>query len=154
MSTKFVGSPIHEMKFDCSGQNHCQHDGQCFQDTLACSRRTMCVCAQCFYGSQCQFSANGFGLSLDAILGYHISPYRNLSSQSSIIRTSLALTMIFLLVGFLDSIIAMITFQNKIVREVGCGLYLFGSAMTTLLTMTVFGTKFVFLLLAQLSIIT
>ncbi|CAF4427356.1 unnamed protein product, partial [Rotaria magnacalcarata] len=28
--------------------------------------------AQCFYGTQCQFSTQQFGLSLDAILGYQI----------------------------------------------------------------------------------
>jgi hypothetical protein len=141
------------MKFNCSGQNHCQNDAQCFQDTLACSRRTICVCAQCFYGSQCQFSTNGFGLSLDAILGYHISPHLNIFYQSSIIRTSLALTIIFILAGFIDGIISLITFHNKIICEVGCGLYLLSSSITTLLTMTIFGLKFGILILAQMSVI-
>ena len=36
----------------------------------------------------------------------------------------------------------MITFKNKSVHEVGCGLYLLSSSMTTLLTMTMFGLKF------------
>jgi hypothetical protein len=143
----------HNMKFNCSGQNHCQNDAQCFQDTLACSRRTICVCAQCFYGSQCQFSTNGFGLSLDAILGYHISPHLNIFYQSSIIRTSLALTIIFILAGFIDGIISLITFHNKIICEVGCGLYLLSSSITTLLTMTIFGLKFGILILAQMSVI-
>jgi hypothetical protein len=45
------------------------------------------------------------------------------------------------------------TFKNKPVREVGCGLYLLGSSITTLLTMMMFGLKFLFLLLAQMTII-
>jgi hypothetical protein len=47
----------------------------------------------------------------------------------------------------------MMTFKNKIVREVGCGLYLLGSSITILLTMIMFELKFLILLLAQMTII-
>jgi hypothetical protein len=56
--------------------------------------------------------------------------------------------------GLLDSILSMMTFKNKVVREVGCGLYLLGSSITTLLTIIMFGLKFLILLLAQMTIIT
>jgi hypothetical protein len=47
----------------------------------------------------------------------------------------------------------MITFKSKIVREVGCGLYLFGSSITALLTIIIFGLKFWILFLAQIEVI-
>ena len=38
----------------------------------------MCLCEPCFYGRKCQFSTSGFGLSLNAIIGYHIRENRAL----------------------------------------------------------------------------
>ncbi|CAF4760167.1 unnamed protein product [Rotaria magnacalcarata] len=38
--------------------------------------------AQCFYGTQCRFSTQQFGLSLDAILGYQIRSNLSISRQS------------------------------------------------------------------------
>jgi hypothetical protein len=67
---------------------------------------------------------------------------------------SLSLTIIFIIAGLLDGIISMMTFKNKVIRKVGCGLYLLGSSITTLFTMIMFGLKFFILLLAQMTIIT
>ncbi|CAF2569476.1 unnamed protein product [Rotaria sp. Silwood2] len=141
------------MKFDCLGESACENEGQCFQDSPDCPQRSMCICPSCFYGTRCQFSSNGFGLSLDAILGYHVQPHISLIHQPNIVKTSLALTIIFMVVGFINGILAVITFSNKTVCEVGCGLYLLGSSITTLLTTIIFGLKFWILLLAQMALI-
>ncbi|CAF2821896.1 unnamed protein product [Rotaria sp. Silwood2] len=137
----------HNMKFDCLGQSVCENEGQCFQDTPDCPQRSMCICPKCFYGTRCQFSSSGFGLSLDAILGYHIQPHISLIQQPNIVKTSLALTLIFMVVGFINGVLALITFNNKTICEVGCGLYLLGSSITTLLTTIIFGLKFWILIL-------
>jgi hypothetical protein len=113
----------------------------------------MCLCPPCFYGRRCHFSTSGFGLSLDAILGYHILPHRSLTQQAPIVQFSFALAIIFIMAGLINGILSLITFKNKIVREVGCGLYLLGSSITTLLTMIIFGLKFFILLLAQMTAI-
>ena len=102
---------------------------------------------------RCQFSTSGFGLSLDAILGYQILPHVSFNHQSFIIKISLALTIIFIITGFINGILSIITFKNKTVREVGCGLYLLGSSITTLFTTIMFGLKFLILLLSQMTII-
>ena len=47
----------------------------------------------------------------------------------------------------------MITFKNKKLQEVGCGLYLFGSSITTLLTMILFVLKFGILILEKMKLI-
>jgi hypothetical protein len=86
----------HNMSFDCLGQSECENNGQClqdrsvkseckrdtpcFEDRLECLTRPICMCKPCFYGTRCQFSTSGFGLSLDAILGYHILQDVNQSS--------------------------------------------------------------------------
>jgi len=141
------------MTFNCFGRSECENGAQCFQDKPDCPTRSMCICSDCFYGRRCQFSTSGFGLSIDAILGYHILPDITFSHQPFIIKMSLALTIIFIITGFLDGILSIITFKNKPVRKVGVGLYLLGSSITTLLTMTMFGLKFLILLLAQMTII-
>jgi hypothetical protein len=140
----------HNMTFDCLGQSECENGGQCFQDTPDCPQRSICLCPPCFYGRRCQFSTNGFGLSLDGILGYHILPHISITQQPSIVQFSLTLTIIFIVAGIINGILTMITFKSKIVREVGCGLYLFGSSITDLLTIIIFGLKFWILYLAQI----
>jgi hypothetical protein len=143
----------HNMTFDCYGQNECENNGQCFQDSPDCPQRSICMCQSCFYGRRCQFSTSGFGLSLDAIIGYHIQPNVSLTYQSAIVKFSFALTIIFIIAGLINGMLCLITFKNKSVREVGCGLYLFSSSIITLLIMVIFGLKFFILLLAQMSII-
>lgn len=129
----------HSMKFDCLGQSECKNEGECFQDAHDCLHRSMCRCRSCFYGRRCQFSTSGFGLPMDAILGYHIQQHVGINDQPTIVRISMALTIIFMMVGLMNGIVAMITFKNEKRREVGCGLYLFGSSITTILTMIMFG---------------
>ncbi|CAF1277256.1 unnamed protein product [Adineta steineri] len=58
-----------------------------------------------------------------------------------------------MIAGFLNGILAMITFKNKRVRDVGCSLYIIGSSMTTLFIMIMFGLKFWILILAQMAFI-
>ena len=104
-------------------------------------------------GRRCQFTTSGFGLSLDAILGYHILPNINIIHQPSIVKFSLTLTMIFIIIGFINGIFTLITFKNKTIREVGCGLYLLGSSITSLIIMIIFGLKFFILIFTQIGII-
>ena len=113
----------------------------------------MCLCELCFFGRKCQLSTSGFGLSLDAIIGYHIQPKIDFLDQSVVVKISLALTMIILVSGFIDGILCLMTFKNKSVHEVGCGLYLLSLSITSLLTMTMFGLKYLIILLSQMSIV-
>ncbi|CAF4277584.1 unnamed protein product, partial [Rotaria sordida] len=140
----------HNMKLE----SVCENDGQCFQDTEDCPVRSICICRPCFFRARCQFSSNRFSLSLDAILGYHIQPNISFLNQLTIVKISLVLTTIFLIAGFINGILSSITFNNKKICEVGCGLYLLGSSIITLLTTILFGLKFSILLLAQMAIIT
>ncbi|CAF0859967.1 unnamed protein product [Rotaria sordida] len=144
----------HSMTSNCFGQSVCENGGQCFQDSPTCPQRTSCICQPCFYGIRCQFSSNRFGFSLDGILGYYIQPNIDVIHQSSMVKISLALTIIFITIGYINGILSFITFNNKKICEVGCGLYLLTSSITTLFTSTMFGLKFLILLLAQMKIIT
>ncbi|CAF4654105.1 unnamed protein product, partial [Rotaria sp. Silwood2] len=143
----------HNMNYNCLDQNSCKGESQCFQDDDICPTRSVCICSPCFYGTRCQFSVNGFGLSLDGILGYHIQPHIDLLNQPSIILFSLSVVIISIVVGLINGILSLITFQNRQVCEVGCGFYLIGSSITTLLTTIIFGLKFWILVLAQMTVI-
>ncbi|CAF3797042.1 unnamed protein product [Rotaria sp. Silwood1] len=80
-----------------------------------------------FCGTQCQFSVNGFRLSsLDAILGYLIQP--------TIVLFSLTVTIVGMFAELIGGILSLITFNNTLLCQVGCGWYLFGSSIITLLT--------------------
>ena len=143
----------HYTKFDCFGRNQCENNGQCLQDKQDCPTNSMCLCEPCFYGQKCQFKSNGFGLSLDAIIGYQILPDRNFSSQLLSIQLSLGITIVFYLIGCLNSLLSLMTFQNKITRDVGSGIYLFVSSISSLILINLFLSKYLILLLTQMTIL-
>ncbi|CAF1507793.1 unnamed protein product [Adineta ricciae] len=140
----------HQMKFDCFGQNHCENQGQCFQDSPSCPKRSICVCPSCYYGTRCQFTTSEFGLSLDAILAYHIIPDVGILNQTFLVKISFFFTILFLIIGFINGVLSLITFKNKNICEVGCGVYLFGSSITTILTTIFFGLKYFIYLYTQI----
>ncbi|CAF1340785.1 unnamed protein product [Rotaria sordida] len=57
-------------------------------------------------------------------------------------------------IAIVNGILSIITFRTKQSLQIGSGLYLLASSITSFLTMTLFTAKFVLLLLSQISIIT
>jgi hypothetical protein len=141
------------IKHDCFGQSNCEKNAQCLQDKPTCPQTSMCICPKCSYGTRCQFSSSLFDLSLDPILGYHIQPHINIKHQPQIVKVSVGLTSIIIIVGLINGILSLMTFKSKETRKVGCGLYLFGSSITTLLTVIIFTLKFCILIIAQMTYI-
>ena len=143
----------HNMTFNCLGQSVCQNGAQCFQDSADCPRRSMCVCGACYYGTQCQFSTTIFGLSLNAILGYHIQPFVGITKQPWIVQAGVVISIVFVLTGSVNGILTLITFMSKVTRNVGCGYYLFSTSIATLVITVMFGLKFWILVLTQMQVI-
>ena len=141
-------------KLDCFGYSKCENDGECMQDRSTCGRTSICLCRSCFYGRLCQFTSNGFGLSLDGILGYHIKPNTSVRHQPSIVQVSVVLTLIIIIAGLVNSVLMMITFKNEGTRTIGCGQYLLCSSITTLVTTVIFAFKFWILMIAQITYLT
>ena len=142
----------HQLEFNCFGRSGCENGAQCFQDSASCAKTSMCRCSTCFYGARCQFSTRDFSLSLDVILAYHILPHISLVDQPAALQMSVALTIVMGLLGFTDGILSIITFQDKKLREVGCGYYLLGTSITTVFTTTVFVVKFWILVWTQMTL--
>ncbi|CAF4126864.1 unnamed protein product, partial [Adineta steineri] len=141
-------------KFDCSGRSSCQNEAQCLQDRSKCPQASICACRPCFYGTLCQFSAQGFGLSLDDILGYQIQPHITITHQPFAIQFSIILTIIITIIGLINSILSFITFNNKEICQIGCGIHLLTISIITLFTMILFALKFWILFIAQMTYIT
>jgi len=55
--------------------------------------------------------------------------------------------MLMFVIGLINGICSLITFQNKELRKVGCVLYLFACSMTSLLTISMFTIKYWFVIL-------
>jgi len=65
---------------------------------------------------------------------------------------SAALTIIMFIGGFINSALSYMTFQNKELRKIGCGMYLLASSITSLLTISIFTVKFWFLVLTHMKV--
>ncbi|CAF2667080.1 unnamed protein product [Rotaria sp. Silwood2] len=139
--------------FQCPLKNYCKNEAKCLQDHPSCPSTRICVCPKCFFGNQCQFYAKGLGSTLDEILGYEFKNNIMLSKQPFTVKMSAIITMLICIIGIINGILSIITFLRKQTREVGCGIYLLASSITSLLTMALFTVKFWFLFLSHQDIL-
>ena len=106
--------------------------------------------SSCVVGDQCNLYTKGIGLTINDILRNKIQPNTLFGQQSAFIQAAAGITMIMFVTGFINGMFSLITFQNKELRKVGCGLYLLTSSITSLLTITMFTIKFWIVVLIQL----
>jgi hypothetical protein len=131
-----------QRNFQCPLDTYCANRGYCLQDHPTCPSTKICLCPNCFFGNQCQFYAKGLGSTLDEILGYEFKRNTLLSKQPIAVKVSAVVTMLLFGIGIINSILSIITFSRKKSQEVGCGIYLFGSSITSLITIILFTLKF------------
>ncbi|CAF3501632.1 unnamed protein product, partial [Adineta steineri] len=74
------------------------------------------------------------------------------TDQTILMKTNAALTMIMFVGGSINSILSLITFQNKELRQTGCGIYLLASSVTSFFTISMFTVKFWFVVLTQMNL--
>ncbi|CAF1171189.1 unnamed protein product [Adineta steineri] len=110
------------------------------------------ILTSCFIGRKCQFYKKSIGVILDDILRDEIRPNMTITEQTITVKVSAALTMIMLAGGLINSILSLLTFQNKDLRQVGCGIYLLASSITSFLTISMFTVKFWFVVLTQMDL--
>ena len=77
-----------------------------------------------------------------------------LNKQSFSIKISAAVTIIMFIGGLVNSILSLVTFQSKDCRQVGCGMYLLASSVTSFLSISMFTMKFWFVVLSQINVST
>jgi hypothetical protein len=106
----------------------------------------------CIVGHRCQFHFKSIGLTLDDILRDDIRPSVTLNNQSFLIKMSAAVAIIIFVGGLINSVFCFLTFKNKELRQVGCGMYLLASSITSVITIGLFTTKFWFVVLTQMSV--
>lgn len=94
------------------------------------------------------------GLTLDDILRDELQANRTFNEQASSIKIITALTILLFVGGLVNSILSLITFQHKKCREVGCGMYLLASSITSFLTISMLTVKFWFVVFTQIDVST
>ncbi|CAF1349610.1 unnamed protein product [Adineta ricciae] len=133
-------------------ENPCENNGKCFIANQTCSSSIKCLCSGCFYGTKCQFTTEGFVLSLDYILSYHIKPNLSFSQQPFIVKMSASIIVVMFLIGFIGGLLSIVTFRVRKTRTTGCGFYLLVSGWTSIVIVSVLVLKFIQLLLLQMKI--
>ncbi|CAF4137252.1 unnamed protein product [Adineta steineri] len=106
---------------------------------------------KCVIGGSCNSQTKGIGITLDDILRYQINQNMILKNQPLLVKISVVLTIIMFLLGLINSIFSVLTFQSANLRKVGCGIYLLASSITSLLTISMFTINFWFILLTQIN---
>ncbi len=108
----------------------------------------------CVIGDRCNLYVKSIGLTLDDILRDEFRLNTAFINQSFSIQISATLTIIMFVGGLVNSILSFITFKNKDSQQVGCGMYLLASSITSLLTVSMFTIKFWFVVLTQINVST
>lgn len=67
------------------------------------------------------------------------------------VKVSAALTMLMFVGGLVNSLLSLLTFQNKDLRKVGCGIYLLASSITSFFTISMFTVKFWYVVVTQMN---
>ncbi|UJR12450.1 hypothetical protein I4U23_016626 [Adineta vaga] len=130
--------------------NYCQNNGRCVQNNFDGIWDFGCVCDGCTYGSLCQLTTSQYTLSLDAMLGQDILENASLTNQPVLIKLVLAVIVLMLSLGFLSNILAFITFKQPKVQEFGCGMYLLCLPLIGQLGLSIFASRFFYLLVTQI----
>ncbi|CAF1562161.1 unnamed protein product [Adineta ricciae] len=104
----------------------------------------------CYVGGPCNTQVKSIGLTLDDILRFEVNRNMTIQHQPLLIKVTAALSVIMFVVGLISSACSILTFQNASLRQVGCGLYLLASSVTSLLTITIFTIKFWFVVITQM----
>jgi hypothetical protein len=131
-----------DRNFQCPLLNHCENGAGCLQDHPTCPSTRICLCPKCFFGSTCQFYTKGLGATLDEILGYEFKRHTKLSEQPLTVKVSVAITILMCVIGIINGILSIMLFKREKPREVGCGLYLLTSSITSLTITILFTIKF------------
>ena len=143
----------HHLQHGCQQLPFCENGGQCFQNRIKCPTAAICSCPTCYFGTRCQLSTKGFGLSLDVILGYQIRPKLPFNRQPMSLIISGIITILMFGLGLINGVFSIITFRQKNLRLVGCGIYLFVASIISIHTMTLFTLKYFFLVITQLTMV-
>jgi hypothetical protein len=133
----------------CDRYDPCRNGAQCFHDNPACPPTTICICRECYYGTRCQFYAERFGLSLEAILSYELQQSKPFTEQSFAIKLTAIITMLMFTFGIISGLFSTMTFCRKQLQEVGCGIYLLSSSIASLFTMAILALNFWLLIIIQ-----
>ncbi|CAF0978838.1 unnamed protein product [Adineta steineri] len=142
----------YHVNFSCLQNGYCQNGGECFEDVSLCPTITICDCVDCFFGDRCQFYARGIGLTLDDMLRYAILANHSINDQSIVIKMCIFCTFILFFAGLINSTLSFLTFQSPKSRQVGSGVYLLTSSITSMITVTTLLIKFWFILLTQMNL--
>ena len=139
---------------NCEEEKICENEGQCFRDDSVCPKTVTCGCQPCFYGSRCQFSTKGIGLSLDVILGSHIQVKVPFQQQPSILFASISIATLLFVAGLVDGFLSIWTFKAPKIRQTACGLYLLATSITSLFVITALALKMALMIVSQMGTIT
>jgi hypothetical protein len=138
---------------NCSDGKICRNGGRCLQRKRLGQLDYVCICPQCTGGAFCQIQMSEYSLTLDSVLGQTILNDVSLSGQPLIIKVLIILISIMLMIGFICNLCSFIVFRNKEILKIGCGYYLLILSIINQITLILFVSHTIYLIISQMIII-
>ena len=130
---------------NCSEKHECLNGGLCIQESeIRNPLDYFCICEECYFGDMCQFTTSQYLISLDALIGQNIKTEERFHGQSTLVKISFVVMVIFVVVGFFLNTLTIVLFIRKEkCRETGCGLYILNSSIFGLCSLFILFLKFI-----------
>ncbi|CAF1537933.1 unnamed protein product [Adineta ricciae] len=139
---------------NCSDRNICTNNGRCLRrQRLGQSHSFVCICPQCTAGDFCQIQMNEYSFTLDSILGQIILTDVPLKNQPIMIKILILILSFMLIIGFISNLCSFIVFSHKDVLKIGCGYYLLILSILNQISISMFISYTIYLLINQMTII-
>jgi hypothetical protein len=96
---------------------------------------------------------NQYSLTLDSILGSVIHTDVSLNQQPPLIKVLMAFVIAMFTLGLASNVCSIFTFYHVDILKFGCGYYLLILSMLSILTLILFVSRFMYLIISQITII-
>ncbi|CAF1459668.1 unnamed protein product [Didymodactylos carnosus] len=128
----------------CNVGNLCKNGGMCIQGDQSNNKDIACICPECTFGEQCQFS-DRFLLSFETLI--------TLISPKKISLYHLMIPIFFFTFGFFFNGLSLLTFKQSRTRTQGCGVYLLLNSCLCQISLTFLVIHIIYLIVSHLPIV-
>ncbi|UJR12458.1 hypothetical protein I4U23_016634 [Adineta vaga] len=143
----------HEV-MDCIDHNYCENGGRCLDNKRVDQIQFACVCPECHYGMFCQLTMTQYSLTLDSILGQEILTDVFFYQQKPFVKILLTFVILLFFIGINSNLFSLLTFSHIQIRSTGCGFYLLVLSIVSQISLIIFLSRFIYLLISQMTILT
>ena len=153
--TRMHHSDCHLFSHQYGVCDYCKNNGLCLtQKPNVDQWKYRCLCADCSFGSFCQFATGNYFITLDILIGIDMKTGNSsFNEQPTLVHLTLAFLLFLLFLNIIFNTPSIFVFSKKKFRQVGCDLYLFYLTVVSEIGLILLLLRFLYMLIIQMYMI-